>query len=111
MRELARGQRLKLVDLVDPAAPFTVSLRAEAPFTIDWASRVRWTACWQFVGVGGSRFDFLEKLDDLKDRFIDNADFFAVPDPSRLGDPEMYQLLLQEYPGWVRLARQRGLLT
>jgi len=66
---------------------------------------------WQFVGVGGSRFDFLEKLDDLADRFIDNADFFAVPDPSRLADAEMYKLLLQEYPGWLRMAKQKGLLN
>ncbi|MES2886692.1 MAG: VWA domain-containing protein [Pseudomonadota bacterium] len=65
---------------------------------------------WQFIGVGGERFDFLEKLDDLKDRFIDNADFFAVPDPSLLDDAEMYRLMLQEYPGWLRLARQHGLV-
>jgi stress response protein SCP2 len=66
---------------------------------------------WQFVGVGGERFDFLEKLDDLRDRFIDNADFFAVRDPSTLADEEIYRLLLQEYPGWLRLARQHGLIA
>jgi hypothetical protein len=66
---------------------------------------------WQFVGVGGERFDFLEKLDDLRDRFIDNANFFAVPDPSKLSDDEVYRLLLQEYPGWLRLARQHALIT
>lgn len=66
---------------------------------------------WQFVGVGGSRFDFLEKLDDLADRFVDNADFFAVPDPSKLADSEIYKLLLQEYPGWLRAARQKGLIN
>ena len=65
---------------------------------------------WQFVGVGGERFDFLEKLDDLRDRFIDNANFFAVPDPSKLSDDEVYRLLLQEYPGWLRLARQHSLI-
>lgn len=66
---------------------------------------------WQFVGVGGERFDFLEKLDDLRDRFIDNADFFAAPDPSKLSDQEVYRLLLQEYPGWLRMARQHHLIT
>jgi len=65
---------------------------------------------WQFVGVGGSRLNFLEKLDDLSDRFIDNADFFAMPAPSKLSDAEMYKLLPQEYPGWVQAARQKGLL-
>ncbi len=66
---------------------------------------------WQFVGVGAERFDFLEKLDDLRDRLIDNADFFAVRDPSTLSDDEVYRLLLQEYPGWLHLARQQHLIT
>lgn len=66
---------------------------------------------WQFVGVGSSRFDFLEKLDDLKDRFIDNANFFAIADPSKISDAEIYRLLLQEYPEWLQAARSHGLLN
>ncbi len=66
---------------------------------------------WQFVGVGAERFDFLEKLDELRDRFIDNANFFAVPDPSVLSDHEVYTLLLKEYPAWLQLARQHHLIS
>lgn len=65
---------------------------------------------WQFVGVGGERFAFLEKLDDLKNRYIDNADFADISDPSSLSDREMYERLMQEYPDWVRKAKRQGLL-
>lgn len=65
---------------------------------------------WQFVGVGGGRFEFLEKLDDLKGRFVDNADFGEIKDPSKLSDEEMYERLMKEYPDWVGKARDQGLL-
>lgn len=65
---------------------------------------------WQFVGVGGERFAFLEKLDDLKNRYIDNADFADISDPSSLSDQAMYERLMQEYPDWVRKAKRQGLL-
>ncbi len=102
----ARGDLPVYVLFVTDGAPGD---RSASQKTVREASRE--PLFWQFVGVGGSRFDFLEKLDDLKDRFIDNADFFAIPDPSKLSDPEMYKLLLQEYPGWLQAARQKGLLT
>jgi len=65
---------------------------------------------WQFIGVGDGKFEFLEKLDDLKGRFLDNADFFAVPDPSKLSDDQMYERLMNEYPTWLAAARAKGLL-
>lgn len=66
---------------------------------------------WQFVGVGGERFTFLEKLDDLKNRYIDNADFADISDPSSLSDHAMYERIMKEYPDWVRKAKRQGLLT
>lgn len=65
---------------------------------------------WQFVGVGGARFAFLEKLDDLKGRYIDNADFNEVNDPSSLAGADLYELLMKEYPGWVKEATRLNLL-
>ncbi|WP_167760520.1 VWA domain-containing protein [Blastococcus sp. CT_GayMR16] len=60
---------------------------------------------------GGSReFRFLEELDDMGGRFIDNADFFSVEDPTQVSDDELFDLLMTEYPGWLVLARERGLL-
>lgn len=62
-------------------------------------------------GSGGSReFRFLEELDDMGGRFLDNADFFSVEDPAQVSDDELFDLLMTEYPGWVAQARARGLL-
>lgn len=63
----------------------------------------------RFAG-GGSEFAFLEELDDLTGRFVDNANFFAVEDPATIPDDALYELLMGEYPGWLQLARQGGLL-
>ena len=69
---------------------------------------------WQFMGIGRS-FPFLEKLDDLRGRYIDNADFFSVTDDELLGrrpieDDRLFDRLMQEYPGWLPQARRSGLL-
>ena len=55
-------------------------------------------------------FKFLEELDDLPGRFLDNADFFSVADPASLPDGQLYDLMMNEYPGWVVQAKQKGLL-
>lgn len=78
---------------------------------------------WQFMGVSKevklfgkklsflqSNFAFLAKLDDLPGRFLDNADCFVVESPMQYPDEELYALLMQEYPGWVRQARAKGLI-
>jgi len=83
---------------------------------------------WQFMGIGKSRkgkggflsglfssnfnsdFSFLEKLDEIDGRLIDNADFFSVASPDEHADAALYDLLMTEYPGWVKLARQHRLL-
>ncbi len=55
-------------------------------------------------------FQFLEELDDMPGRFVDNADFFSVADPADLSDEQLYDLMMNEYPGWLKLARSQGLL-
>jgi len=57
-----------------------------------------------------SDFTFLENLDNLPGRYIDNANFFAVTDPANLPDEALFELMMAEYPGWLHLARQGGLL-
>jgi stress response protein SCP2 len=61
-------------------------------------------------GGGGGEFAFLEELDNLPGRYLDNANFFAVEDPSTIPDEALFELLMGEYPAWLGLARQRGLL-
>lgn len=73
---------------------------------------------FQFIGVGpgmGTRrapsFPYLERLDSMAGRFIDNAGFFAVADPRSFGDEEMFASLLAEYPTWLAEARRHGLIA
>ncbi|MFD7895961.1 vWA domain-containing protein [Streptomyces sp. NPDC059743] len=72
---------------------------------------------WQFIGFGdpGSRqFDFLRKLDELAvpaKRPVDNAGFFhAGEDPRKVTDAELYDRLVGEFPGWLRRARELGIV-
>jgi stress response protein SCP2 len=80
---------------------------------------------WQFMAIGKSNkgvkrrglfsafqsdFSFLEELDNLTGRYIDNADFFSVEDPLLVSDHELYDLLMQEYPSWVQAAKAGGLI-
>lgn len=87
-----------------------------------WSSRE--AIFWQFMGIGKGRkskakrlkvfadsdFPFLEALDELPGRLIDNADFFSVSSPNEHADSALYDLLMTEYPGWLKLAKQHGLL-
>lgn len=68
---------------------------------------------WKFIGLGGGRnsFDFLQKLDDLKDRVIDNADFIHVPNIKNIKDEELYKLLLQEFSSWIQNAKSKGIIN
>jgi stress response protein SCP2 len=54
-------------------------------------------------------FALLEDLDDMTGRYVDNADFFAVADPANISDDALFELLMNEYPGWLAMARDRGL--
>ncbi len=65
---------------------------------------------WGGGRKSGGEFEFLEELDTLAGRYVDNANFFAVEDPATIPDGELFELLMNEYPGWLQLARQRGLL-
>lgn len=65
---------------------------------------------WQFVGVGNDSFAFLEKLDDMGGRYVDNADFFRIKDINKISDKELYNNLLNEYPEWLKLVKSKGMI-
>ena len=65
---------------------------------------------WQFVGVGGGRFGFLQRLANLRERAVDNSDFFAFADPAQVSDGELYARLMDKYPVWWRAVRAQGWL-
>lgn len=63
-----------------------------------------------FVGFG-TRFTFLERLDTMPGRFVDNAGFFAAgPDPRSMSDADLYDRLMAEYPSWLSAARSKGIV-
>lgn len=64
---------------------------------------------WAFVGFGDS-IRFLEKLDDLGGRVVDNASFFHARDPHAVSDAELYDGITHEYAGWLAAATAAGVL-
>nr|WP_302053218.1 VWA domain-containing protein [Bacillus sp. FJAT-29790] len=82
---------------------------------------------WQFMAIGKSNkdakklgffqsifqtdFSFLEQLDNLSGRYINNANFFSVEDPSAISDEALYDLLMEEYPSWVKEATTKKLIV
>lgn len=66
---------------------------------------------WQFVGLAGSNYGVLEKLDGMKGRIVDNADFFHVDDLGKITDDQLYERLLNEFPSWIKAARLKGILN
>lgn len=72
----------------------------------------RFPIFWQFFGIYGRQapnFNFLESLDTMSGRVIDNAGF------SKLGllevtDEELFKAIMHEYKGYPELARRAGLL-
>lgn len=91
--------------------------------------QLRWSShegiFWQFMGIGKGRksksrllasfadsdFPFLESLDELPGRLVDNANFFSVASPDEHSDAQLYDLLMTEYPDWLKAASSAGLLA
>ena len=65
---------------------------------------------WAFVGFGNS-IEFLEKLDDLSGRPVDNASFFHAADPHDVSDEALYNGLTHEYATWLAAATEAGIVT
>ncbi|MCW3782536.1 VWA domain-containing protein [Defluviimonas salinarum] len=71
---------------------------------------------WKFMGLiekgffSAQRLEFLEKLDDLTGRTVDNADFFQLADPAAPSDEEMFDLMMTEYQDWIAAATAAGIL-
>lgn len=68
-------------------------------------------AFFQFVGIGDASLSFLEKLDDLDGRVIDNANFFQANDLDKMSDKELYDKLLNEFPSWLTEAKAKGIIA
>lgn len=62
---------------------------------------------FQFIGIGSERFSFLQKLDDITGRYVDNADFKAV---RKLSDIN-YEMLLDEFPVWLNDEKVKEMIS
>lgn len=56
-----------------------------------------------FVGIGNAKFSYLEKLDNLSGRKIDNTGFVKFSDISNVSDEELYTKFLSEYSNWLKI--------
>lgn len=65
---------------------------------------------WKFVGLGGSNYGILKKLDDFKDRRVDNTHFFAMDDFGSLTDEKLYDNLLEGFRSWIDETKRLGIL-
>lgn len=74
---------------------------------------------WKFMGIrrgkrgfffSGDNFGFLEELDDMGGRTVDNADFFTVDASVTLSDAKLFDLLVNELDSWQRAAKRAGIL-
>jgi len=65
---------------------------------------------WQFVGIGNGNFEFLQKIDTLEGRFVDNANFIHIEDIDAISDEQLYEALLNEFPSWLKEAREKGII-
>ena len=65
---------------------------------------------WQFVGLGGRGYGILKKLDDMTGRVIDNCDFFELDDLNDISEEALYENMLEEFPSWLKEAREIGLI-
>lgn len=68
----------------------------------------------QFVGIGDGPFTYLEELDEMEGRYVDNANFFAlesIADTENITDEDLYSKLLKEYPEWLKYPRVRAMIA
>ncbi|MDD5793306.1 vWA domain-containing protein [Clostridium sp. HCP1S3_B4] len=65
---------------------------------------------WQFVGIGGRNYGILQELDVIDGRTVDNANFFSIDNINALSDEELYEKLLNEFPMWLKAAREKNIL-
>lgn len=65
---------------------------------------------WQFLGIGKTEFKYLEKLDTMKGRKVDNANFFSVNNINNISDEKLYENILSEYPTWCSDAQSLGII-
>jgi hypothetical protein len=120
------GRKKKVEGAVDVALPDNLRPASEPVFAIfltDGAPNSKPQAVqalievstapifWKFLSIGRESFDFLQKLDDLEQRVIDNADYKPIGSIDALSDEQLIDALLDEYGEYVAEAKRLGMLA
>lgn len=66
---------------------------------------------WQFVGIGGHNYGVLEQLDTMDGREVDNCNFFEMEHIQGMPEAQLYDLLLQEFPLWLKEAKAKNIVS
>lgn len=65
----------------------------------------------QFVGIGSSSMNYLEELDTLEGRYVDNANFFRIRNINSEKDEALYSKLIEEYPTWLEYPEVKEMIS
>lgn len=79
----------------------------------EWAlcDAARLPIYWAFVGFGPARaMTFLQTVDTLTGRLVDNTGFFHAADPKAVTDADLYDGITRGYAAWLRDATAAGIV-
>lgn len=65
---------------------------------------------WQFVGIGGHNYGVLKQLDNMDGRVVDNCNFFEMDNIQSMPEAQLYDLLLQEFPLWLKEVKSKNII-
>lgn len=65
---------------------------------------------WKFLSIGQQSMTFLEQLDTLTQRFVDNANYEPIGDVDSISDAVLFEKMLTEFPDWLQEVRNKGLI-
>jgi hypothetical protein len=65
---------------------------------------------WKFLSIGRQQMPFLEQLDTLTQRFVDNANYEPIGDVDAISDALLFEKMLEEFPDWLKEVRTKGLI-
>lgn len=57
----------------------------------------------QFIGIGSEKFKYLQQLDDLDGREVDNTGFTKFKDISKVSDTDLYSKVLEQFADWLKV--------
>ena len=57
---------------------------------------------YMFIGIGNEKFTYLQKLDDLTGRKVDNTGFMKIQDLNTVSNDELFLRSLKDFIPWLK---------